>query len=334
MRKTALALGAVLMTLAVLGQSHTGPARAADGGGGGCLSTSTIEVLVKDGYLSESVLATLKAALKEDGCPVDASEGSDKWDSTEDGDTVKGPPDIGPPGAGNLHVVTQYLTKDVSVDVTTTGDATVWHFKTITVTVPEDASQAVEYKTTVAFKIASTAGAPPIDLCTATDPGDPALLRAPGWMGGGPFDYPSDGAMLATYAAHGYIDTNHIDVSGAPSANTASRAWHRQPTFADIAMAFPNVSGLALRTHVPGDLYVSLVLTAHEGDARWRVKSWDYAFDVQVNAKTVLHTGGCGEPSEGSPSDTQGGSGSGDQWREDLQCGTLEKPCFTVQLVD
>lgn len=177
-------------------------------------------------------------------------------------------PELPAPGRGNLHVVTKRITKEV---VITNPDGQTLKFGSLTVTLNQG---GIGYRLVTAFKLASSEG--PLDCYTR---GDPWRIMWPPWFGrSGPFTYPLSASFIRELADGGYLDTARLDLSDVPDGNALGfGAWPAQPTFDYLWAGLP---GEFRGVHVPGDLYVTLILTANAGDEKWRVSGWSYAFDV------------------------------------------------------
>lgn len=195
-----------------------------------------------------------------------------------DFNVTQAPPPVPAPGTGDLHLVTEQLTKDV----TQTGSGEVIDLGSMTITVTQD---TMGYSLDAAFALSSSNGISVADCGQALARGQPWQVQYPSALGGGVFNYPGSAGFLQQLAEAGYIDTSRVDVSSAPQASWPTNLWARQPTFGDVlGSAAPE--GLA-GTLAPGVLYVNLDLTANQGESRWQVQEWNYAFAVHAQLAQV-----------------------------------------------
>jgi hypothetical protein len=219
----------------------------------------------------------------------DAVPGPPCGDGADDGMVAAGtadahpatPPPLPLSGAGDLHLVTQGLTK--AVTETSVGDAIDLGSGTITVN-----QDTTGYSLEVAFALASVDGISVADCGQAVAGGQPWQVHYPAALGGGLMDYPSGAVFLQELADAGYLDTSAIDVSTARDASWPTDVWTEQPTFG-AALGSDSPAALA-HTLVPGILYVNLQLAANPGDPRWRVAEWNYAFAVHAELAGVCPT--------------------------------------------
>ena len=191
------------------------------------------------------------------------------------------------PGAGDLHLVTQWLTKQVS------ESAAGQTLSLGSVAVSMD-PQGLGYSTDVAFA-ASGPQLTPASACGTAESGlQPWQVRSPPALGTGPFTYPTSGAVLQQLANAGYIDSATIDLATVPDASAPTDVWARQPTFGDV-LGDSTPWGLA-NTLVPGQLFINMTLVSSPGDSQWRVQEWNYAFAVHAQLTDVCPAARTPEP--------------------------------------
>lgn len=200
--------------------------------------------------------------------------------------TVKLPPALPNPGQGDLHVVTEDLTKGIGVSVRTSPAGETFYFHDLTVNVTQDSTSfAIDTAFTVTQSLNTRGDGWNITAChgTLASGSNYWELQWPTNIPqySGPFTYPGSPAFLDTLQQDGFIQASKVDLAGAPYASWPTNLYFRQPSFATVlAEAGEKVPqpGLA-KMLVPGTLYLNLELRSKPGENRWRVSEWNYAFE-------------------------------------------------------